>query len=177
MPLRPAETSSRHWLDLEMTVCGRCVSKCLGNSRTFFASRLRETLDRSGRHVSEISEPYAEKACLSEKAQTYSAKTALWKGPIRGGHAMFRTLSLSLLLACSCGLANAQQVPPPDIPVDDGGISGTLTNFSGGPGPEILRICSQYQKGAYLPSQPCVLFTWNRATPAPHASLETLTFS
>ena len=42
---------------------------------------------------------------------------------------MFRTLSLSLLLACSCGLANAQQVPPPDIPVDDGGISGTLANL------------------------------------------------
>jgi hypothetical protein len=43
---------------------------------------------------------------------------------------MFRTLSLSLLLACSCGLANAQEV---DIPVRNGGVSGTLTNFSGNP--------------------------------------------
>ena len=46
---------------------------------------------------------------------------------------MFRTLSLSLLLACSCGLANAQddqQVGPP-ISVDDGGVSGTLTSFDG----------------------------------------------
>jgi hypothetical protein len=51
---------------------------------------------------------------------------------------MFRTLSLSLLLACSCGLANAQDgnvndgVPPPDISVDDGGLSGTLVTFFGG---------------------------------------------
>jgi hypothetical protein len=51
---------------------------------------------------------------------------------------MFRTLSLSLLLACSCGLANAQDgnvndgVPPPNFPVDDGGISGTLVTFFGG---------------------------------------------
>jgi hypothetical protein len=36
---------------------------------------------------------------------------------------MFRTLSLSLLLALSCGLANAQQV-------DDGGVSGTLRSFN-----------------------------------------------
>jgi hypothetical protein len=42
---------------------------------------------------------------------------------------MFRTLSLSLLLACSCGLANAQEIP--EIPVDDGGVSGTLTRFAG----------------------------------------------
>jgi hypothetical protein len=41
---------------------------------------------------------------------------------------MFRTLSLSLLLACSCGLANAQEVP-----VTNGGVSGTLTNFRGDP--------------------------------------------
>jgi hypothetical protein len=47
---------------------------------------------------------------------------------MRGGAAMFRTLSLSLLLACSCGLANAQEVP-----VRNGGVSGTLTNFSGNP--------------------------------------------
>jgi hypothetical protein len=37
---------------------------------------------------------------------------------------MFRTLSLSLLLASSVGLANAQQV-------DDGGVSGILTSASG----------------------------------------------
>jgi hypothetical protein len=36
---------------------------------------------------------------------------------------MFRTLSLSLLLACSCGLANAQTV-------DDGGVSGELRSFA-----------------------------------------------
>jgi hypothetical protein len=41
---------------------------------------------------------------------------------------MFRTLSLSLLLACSCGLANAQEVP-----VTNGGVSGILTNFRGDP--------------------------------------------
>jgi hypothetical protein len=52
------------------------------------------------------------------------------KGPIRGGAAMFRTLSLSLLLACSCGLANAQDA---DIRVRKGGVTGTLTNFSGNP--------------------------------------------
>jgi hypothetical protein len=34
---------------------------------------------------------------------------------------MFRTLSLSLLLASSVSLANAQQ----QVPVDDGGVSGT----------------------------------------------------
>jgi hypothetical protein len=36
---------------------------------------------------------------------------------------MFRTLSFSLLLACSCDLVHAQQV-------DDGGVSGTLMSFS-----------------------------------------------
>jgi hypothetical protein len=36
---------------------------------------------------------------------------------------MFRTMSVSLLLAFSCGLANAQEV-------DDGGVSGTLRSFS-----------------------------------------------
>jgi hypothetical protein len=41
---------------------------------------------------------------------------------------MFRTLSLLLLLACSCGLANAQEVR-----VRNGGVSGTLTNFRGDP--------------------------------------------
>jgi hypothetical protein len=41
---------------------------------------------------------------------------------------MFRTLSLSLLLACSCGLANAQEVP-----VTNGGVSGFLINFRGDP--------------------------------------------
>jgi hypothetical protein len=41
---------------------------------------------------------------------------------------MFRTLFLSLLLACSCGLANAQEVT-----VRNGGVSGTLTNFRGDP--------------------------------------------
>jgi hypothetical protein len=46
---------------------------------------------------------------------------------------MFRTLSLSLLLACSCGLANAQQVglPPGALPIDDGGLTGTLVSFNG----------------------------------------------
>jgi hypothetical protein len=43
---------------------------------------------------------------------------------------MFRTLSLSLLIACSWGLANAQEV---DIRVRKGGVTGTLTNFSGNP--------------------------------------------
>jgi hypothetical protein len=36
---------------------------------------------------------------------------------------MFRTLSLSLLLAFSCSIANAQEV-------DDGGVSGTLRSFN-----------------------------------------------
>jgi hypothetical protein len=36
---------------------------------------------------------------------------------------MIRTLSLSLLLAFSCSIANAQEV-------DDGGVSGTLRSFT-----------------------------------------------
>ena len=36
---------------------------------------------------------------------------------------MIRTLSLSLLLAFSCSIANAQEV-------DDGGVSGTLRSFN-----------------------------------------------
>jgi hypothetical protein len=52
---------------------------------------------------------------------------------------MFRTLSLSLLLASSVSLANAQQ----QVPVDDGGVSGTLTSFeeeTTGPPVDIIQV-------------------------------------
>src|SRR5262245_17638585 len=73
---------------------------------------------------------HAEKVCfLGQRARTYSVRTALWKDPIRGCDAMFRTLSLSGLLACSCGFANDEESP--DIPVQDGGVSETLTRCAG----------------------------------------------
>jgi hypothetical protein len=53
---------------------------------------------------------------------------------------MFRTLSLSLLLASSVGLANAQQV-------DDGGVSGTLTSASGTSVGNSAKIIFQVPQG------------------------------
>jgi hypothetical protein len=81
----------------------------------------------------------AEKACFRRPKNLRFRTGHVGRCPRKGGNAMFRTLSLSLLLASSVSLANAQQ----QVPVDDGGVSGTLTSFeeeTTGPPVDISRV-------------------------------------
>jgi hypothetical protein len=63
---------------------------------------------------------------------------------------MFRTLSLSLLLALSCGFANAQQV-------DDGGVSGTLASASGATPGDPQTIFQVPAENAFALTTVCIL--------------------
>jgi hypothetical protein len=81
----------------------------------------------------------AEKACFRRPKNLRFRTGHVGRCPRKGGNAMFRTLSLSLLLASSVSLANAQQ----QVPVDDGGVSGTLTSFeeeTTGPPVDIIQV-------------------------------------